>query len=262
MALAVVLTSPLVVGFSGADSHHEVASGGVPTVAAEPVAGGTWSMTSEQGFAFDLTVKFSSPQRFADLEQVEYPGEAGFSLGEACGELYDRETDAVVTGAMTVVARTQGKRTPIHVRAIFSNWGMVLDSDREYIGTGTPPFAGDGRVSVEESYDDTAVCQQLSSSDVYGFRHTSSIDVYWELPESETGRHPLFIIVHDFYSDTTPLGDSALLDWIVFRPYFVSASSPEPTGVYSDEIGGRLYMSAHGVTLSGLDLPAFPSPSS
>ena len=214
-------------------------------------------MSSSEGFSYTLEFSISDPQRIEAYAEVHHPTIYGEVLQDACDTEFNATTDAVLSGELTATATTIDRPTPVSLRGIFSRWGLVLDEESDYSGAGAPPFQGDGRVIVAQFYSDDEACRSMSTTDVYGFRHASLMYVSWSaVSPGERVTHPFFLVIKDYYSEATPDGDPALLDWIVFRPVFTSAMG---TSDFTDDPHDRLsYLSERGFTLAGREISSAP----
>jgi hypothetical protein len=251
-------------GSSEANSSPvEVSSTSVPT--ATPTSPPTldeqfshksvWSFENASGYTYDMTIALGDPTPIPEDGILSHPLDGAFMLGSACS--VNPKLDIVIPAYWSATATTEGFDTPLSMRALFMNGGSGIPSGK-YNGPGVAPYEGDNRVLVEQQFSSTgAECSVFSSTKIFGYAHSDGFSVRWSdpVPKGTVRMNSFFIVVKDYFSPATPLGDVGLLDWIVIKPLF-GGDNADAAMVYRVKDGVN-----DGMTLSGkLITPTPPTP--
>lgn len=160
----------------------------------------TWTFATESGYSYEQVIEVGPP--------IKDGFNGDWTVGTACS--YDPSTDVAIPVTSTVRATTMGYNTPVRAGFLIQHVG---DS---YSGVGIAPYNGDLRLSVERYFSDGTECDIMSSSNYAD----STFGVQWTDPMSKgvAGSFTFTVIIEDYYVPATPLGDTALLDWITILP--------------------------------------------
>lgn len=191
------------------------------------------------------------PMRIPENGSLRHPSSRDFYIENVCS--VDPQFDVVIPAYWVAKATTLGFNTPISMRAIFASEGTGNLTNGEYTGRGVAPYRGDSRLSVAQNFSDSPKCSTFSSTDIWGYGASNGFGVEWSDTFSfgRSAYHSFFIVVKNYYSPATPQGDSALLDFIMFRPLF-GGDNGDAAMVYGDVDGASLGIySNRGITLNG-----------
>lgn len=214
-----------------------------------------WSFRNPAGFSYDLTVSLGDPVRFDPSNPLTHPGDRSTVAGSACA--INPTYDIVIPAEWKATATTASFATKISMDGIFVN-GSTLPFDQltdtvTYAGSGVAPTGTDNRVEVEQRFGDGPKCTEFSSTNIWGYAHSNGFGVSFPtaLAQNASARQDFFIIVKNYFGPSTPDGDPALLDWIVFRPLSGITGGDDASSKYADVNGTNLVYSEQGMTLAG-----------
>lgn len=106
----------------------------------------------------------------------------------------------------------------------------------DYSGSGIAPFAGDGRILVEQYFSDGPECSHFSSDNLWGYGQNGGFSLKWSDPVQEGNEFSdtSVIVIKNYFTPATPDGDEDLLDIIGIDPLFGGDNS-DAASVYTEQ---------------------------
>lgn len=210
-------------------------------------SGHVWSFSSQKGYSYDLQIEMGEPIRYsnesADLYGWTYQDGTEMVVGAICD--IDPETDGIVPMRRTAIPTTEGYDTRVNTTLI------IQLAPAEYVGSGIAPAAGDHRINVESYYSKSADCDWFSShNSMRGGDSTFGSSLAYALAKGRKQISYSSIIIKDYFTPTTPEGDTALLDAIMITPVSAGLSS-EPAEIFREADMESDTFSRTSVTLNG-----------